>query len=184
MGNKITLQATPIEGVYIGEIKSFNDQRGRFYRLFDKDDFEKLISKPIVEINFSENKIKGTVRGMHYEKTLEKNYKLIKCIKGSMYDQIIDLRKDSKTFLKKIAITLFEKDDKILLIPSKVAHGFQTLEGNTSILYMHTMTYDKNIEHGINIMDPKFNLKWELPPKNLSSRDKKFEFVKTVYKGI
>ena len=106
MGNKIDFESASIPGVFIGKIKPHIDHRGKFYRLFDLNDIKSIVSKPIVEVNFSENKEKGTVRGMHYENIPDKNYKIIKCIKGSLSDYLIDIRKGSKTFLKKIVFKL------------------------------------------------------------------------------
>ena len=184
MGPKIVLKKTKIKGIFIGNIKPFIDNRGQFDRLFDFNEISKILCEPIKEINLSKNRLKGTVRGLHYENSDISTFKIIKCIRGEIIDKIVDIRKNSKTFLKTMSIELSENDNNLIFIPNKVAHGFQTLKDNTEILYMHTSTYDKSIEGGLNISDPKLNLKWKNKITSISARDKNFPNLNKEFDGI
>ena len=104
------------------------------------------------------------MRGFHYQTRPLQEIKLLKCISGSIYDVIIDLRKKSKTYLKLFKIKLSEHDQKILIIPENFAHGYQTLEKNTKLLYFHTQVYSKKYERTINLLDKKLSINW--PIKN------------------
>lgn len=184
MGFKIDLKKTNIEGVLLGKINHYSDERGKFSRLFDFNDISKELNKPILEINLSQNIKKGTVRGLHFENTEVKSFKIIKCIKGEIEDKVVDIRKNSKTFLYKETFILNEKDNILLFIPSKVAHGFQTKFNDTQILYMHTMSYNPDIENGLNIFDPTLDIKWDEEISSISDRDKNFKFLEKNFNGI
>ena len=184
MGSKIEFENTEIEGVYLGKINVFQDLRGKFMRLYDFKDIEKKLNKPVMEINLSQNSLKGTVRGLHYENTSTNSFKIIKCIKGSIIDKVVDIRDSSKSFLNHQTFELDEDDNTLLIISNKIAHGFQTLVDNSSLLYMHTLPYDKTIEGGINIFDPLINLSWENEITRISDRDKNFNFLDQNFNGI
>ena len=184
MGKKIELHKTKIKGVYVGKINSYNDKRGQFKRLFDFKEIKETLNEPIREINLSQNKFKGTVRGLHYENTETPSFKIIKCIKGQIIDKIVDIRKKSNTFLSHISINLQENDNQLIFIPNKVAHGFQTLTNNTEIIYMHTMGYNQSIEGGLNINDPNLNLDWNSHIAVISDRDKSFPLLNKDFDGI
>lgn len=184
MDSKIKLLPTKIEGVYIGQINSFKDKRGEFVRLFDYKELNKILDKPVIEVNLSKNIKKGTIRGMHYEKTNTPTMKILKCIRGSFVDKVIDLRKSSKTFLKSLTFEFVYDDNKLLLISNKIAHGFQTKEDNTEILYMHSNAYNPKIEGVLNPLDPLLNLKWPLEITSISDRDKNSANLMTDFNGF
>ena len=123
-------------------------------------------------MNHSFNNLKGTIRGMHFQKEPHQEKKLVRCIKGSVFDVIIDLRKESETFLKYISIELSEKNKTMILIPENFAHGFQTLEDNTELLYHHTEFYNKEFEDGLLYNDPQLKITWPLPVTVISEKDK------------
>lgn len=184
MGLKLKIEKTPIEGVFLGKTNPFIDHRGEFMRLYDYVEIGSTLNKPIKEINLSKNNFRGTVRGMHYEKHQEPTFKIIKCVKGAIIDNVLDIRKDSKSFMSSFTVKLYEGDNQLLFIPNKVAHGFQTLLDNSNILYFHTDEYNAELEDGLNIKDPKLNLSWSLPISCISDRDKNFPYLKTDFYGI
>jgi dTDP-4-dehydrorhamnose 3,5-epimerase len=169
---------TELAGAYVIEPSLNEDERGRFARVFCKTEFSKIgHHKEFVQFNHSLNKIKGTVRGMHFQKQPKSEIKLIKCIKGSVFDVMVDLRSDSKTYLKWFAETITAQNMKMLYIPEGFAHGFQTLEENCELLYYHTEYYSPQMEGGINALDKAVNIKWPVEIALMSDRDKLFSFI-------
>lgn len=173
------IQSTNFEGVFVLKLKKKKDFRGSLTRYFNFYEISKILKgKKILHINLSENKKKGTMRGFHYQTRPLQEIKLLKCISGSIYDVIIDLRKKSKTYLKLFKIKLSEHDQKILIIPENFAHGYQTLEKNTKLLYFHTQVYSKKYERTINLLDKKLSINWPIKKKIISLKDKKGTILK------
>ncbi len=166
---------TKLSGAYVIEIEKIEDERGFFTRTFDKNEFIKMkLDSKFVQSSISQNKKKGTIRGMHYQvKPYEEN-KIIRCTKGSIFDVIIDLRPNSKTFKEWFSIKLNTNNYKMLYIPKGFAHGFQTLEDECEIVYDISEYYDKIHSNGIRYNDPNFNIIWPLKISNISDRDKNF----------
>ena len=163
---------TDLLGLHIVQFELLKDERGFFARTFCKEEFSKIdFDKEFVQFNHSFNKFKGTIRGMHFQNPPFEETKLIRCVKGSVYDVIVDLRKKSPTYLKSYGIELSDLNMACVLIPEGFAHGFQTLEDNTSLIYHHTTIYNPNSEGGIRFDDPKLNIKWPLTPINISPKD-------------
>jgi len=162
-----------IKGVYLIKLEEKKDIRGSFYRLFCK---KKLILKKLnsnfVQISNSCNLKKGTIRGMHYQKKPFQEDKIISCIKGSIYDVLIDIRPKSRTYLKWLGFTLSENDKKMLYIPKGIAHGFQTLKNDTIINYMMSAFYNKKYSRGIRYDDKSIQVKWPLKCSLISKQDK------------
>lgn len=150
-----------LEGCYIIEPEKKEDIRGFFARTFDISKFRRCnIDFNIVQTSISYNKKKGTIRGMHYqEKPYEEN-RLVQCIKGSVYDVVIDLRDGSLTEGKWISTELSDKNYDMLYIPKGFAHGFQTLEDDTIILYYMDEFYYSEYSKIIHYKSPEFNIKW------------------------
>lgn len=175
---------TPLKGSFIIEPEPRRDERGMFARVFCKKEFEYAkLNKEIVQVNHSLTKEKGTVRGMHYQKPPNAEIKMVRCIKGSVFDIIIDLRKNSPTFLNWFGEVLSSDNMKIMYVPEGFAHGMQALETNSEILYFVTEFYAPKQEGGVNCKDPKIGIKWPLEPRNLSEKDKKLPFL-TNFEGI
>ena len=161
------------------------DNRGFFERLFCQKEFNNLIKKKnIVQINRAYTKNKATIRGMHYQigKTLEE--KLVTCVKGRVFDVIIDLRKNSKNFLKWYSCILDEKKNISTFVPYGFAHGYQTLTNNCELIYFHTDYHKKSESKIINCFDPTVNIKWRLKPKLISIKDMNKSFIKKNFQGI
>jgi dTDP-4-dehydrorhamnose 3,5-epimerase len=161
-----------LKGLFTIELITLNDERGFFARTFCKEKFSEIgFNEEFVQFNHSFNSLKGTIRGMHYQKAPFSETKLIRCVQGSVYDVAIDLRKDSPTYLKYFGVELSAQNLNCILIPHGFAHGFQTLEDNTSLIYHHTNFYTPNTEGGIRHNDPAIDIQWKLAPINLSQRD-------------
>ncbi len=177
--------ATKLQGLYLITPKPKTDDRGYFERLFCTDEFKELgLNKPIVNINHSYSKQKGTIRGMHFQYPPSQEIKIIICLRGSVYDVAIDIRKNSPTFLQWHSEILNNELKQMFLIPEGFAHGFQTLEDNVELLYLHTNFYSREYESGLNFQDPLINIQWPLEVAKISEKDKSHKFISTDFKGV
>ena len=149
------------------------DSRGYFSRLFCQ---EELISinkaKSILQMNLSFSKNAGTVRGMHFQLPPYQEDKIVRCVKGSIFDVVVDIRKNSKTYGHWASLELNSIKANSIYIPKGFAHGFQTLENNCEVLYCHTEVYVPEADSGFNSQCKKVGIKWPTTPKHLSHRDK------------
>lgn len=169
---------TPLKSAFVIDPIVNEDERGMFMRVFCNDDFSKIgHTKEFVQFNHSLTLKKGTVRGMHFQKRPYQEIKLVRCIAGSVFDVIIDLRKNSPTFLKFFEVVLSADNKKMIYIPEGFAHGFQTLEDNTELIYHHTEYYHPESESGLRFDDPMLLIKFPLSVCCLSERDKHFPFL-------
>ncbi|MFQ5545347.1 MAG: dTDP-4-dehydrorhamnose 3,5-epimerase family protein, partial [Acidiferrobacterales bacterium] len=127
---------TQLKGAFVIEPELIEDERGSFARTFCRHEFEAHgLNSNLVQCNISFNKKKGTLRGMHYQASPHEEAKLVRCTRGAIYDVIIDLRPHSPTFKQWVAVDLTWDNRKIIYVPEGFAHGFQTLEDNSEILY-------------------------------------------------
>lgn len=164
---------TRLAGAYVIETERFDDERGFFARSFCQKEFKEAgLDIQIAETNISFNKRKGILRGMHYQLPPKAQGKLVRCVKGAVYDVILDLRKKSPTYRQWISVELRENDLKMLYVPPEFAHGFQTLENDTEIFYMMTNFYAPKSARGIRWNDPSFNIQWPILPPFLSEKDR------------
>jgi dTDP-4-dehydrorhamnose 3,5-epimerase len=174
-----------LKGAYEIELNFLSDERGGFARFFCENEFKEIgLNKHFVQMNHSYNTLKGTVRGMHFQKQPYLEVKLIRCIKGSLIDVIIDLRRHSDTFLKHVKVELSESNRKMIFIPEGFAHGFQTLENNTELIYHHTQFYNSSAEDGLRYNDEVLNINWPLPVSIISDRDKNHSLIDNNFKGV
>ena len=177
--------STSLTGSYVIDLEPRSDERGWFARYYCKDEFQKIgHTKEWVQMNHSVTNKKGSIRGMHFQVHPYKEIKMLRCIAGSVYDVIIDLRKDSDTFLKWTGVELSAANKKMLYIPEGFAHGFQCLEDNCELTYHHSEFYQPGAEAGIRYNDPLLNIEWPLPPTIISSRDEGHHFLNENFKGI
>ncbi|MCX5695208.1 MAG: dTDP-4-dehydrorhamnose 3,5-epimerase [Candidatus Omnitrophica bacterium] len=169
-----------LKGAYRIELEQKQDERGFFARSFCQDEFRKHgIDFGIVQCNISFNKEKGTLRGMHYQIDPYEEAKLISCVRGAIYDVIIDLRKDSVTYCQWYASELTEEDYRMLYVPKGFAHGYQTLKINSVVSYQVSEFYHPGLEKGLRWNDPSIGIRWPLKPKIISNKDLKLlDFVK------
>ena len=139
--------------------------------------------KPIVQINHAQTNTKGTVRGMHYQLSPHAEAKLVSCIRGSIWDVAVDLRKGSKTFLEWFAQELSPENNLAMLIPEGFAHGFQKLTDNCELIYLHSSFFRADAEGAINVFDPLVSINWPIPVTEMSERDRNHSFIHQ-FKGI
>lgn len=176
---------TPITGVSIAEATPFTDHRGTFTRFFCENELADILEgRHIVQINYSRTETLGAVRGMHYQNSPYAEMKLIRCVKGRVWDVAIDLRAGSSTFLKWHAEELTPQNSRMLVIPEGCAHGFQVLESGSELLYLHTAFYNSDAEDGILHNDPQLGISWPLPVTDLSERDKQHLPLPIKFSGI
>lgn len=164
---------TPIFGAFTIESKPFTDERGSFFRTFCQREFENHgLARDFVQSSISQNKFRGTLRGMHFQSAPTSECKLVRCIRGKAFDVIVDIRPESRSFLQNFAIELDEKNPVGLFIPPGVAHGFLTLVDDTDILYQMSTFYEPNKANGYRWDDPIFNIMWPEEPTIISVADK------------
>ena len=179
------INETIIQGSYIIEHEPFIDTRGIFSRIFCSEELEKTgLDKKILQINHSLTLQKGALRGMHFQKPPKAEIKMIKCLRGSVFDVMIDLRRDSSTFLKWYGEILSPENNKMMYVPEGCAHGFQTLEEKSELLYLHTEKYDPKFEGGIRYNDPFLNILWPIEVTDISLKDQNHPLLSNEFKGI
>lgn len=175
---------TSLNGVFIIEAQRLSDERGWFSRLFCKEELKTIGSFNISQINQSFNSKKGTLRGMHYQNMPHAESKIVQCLQGCVQDVIVDLRKNSATFLKYFSVVLSGSDSKMVYIPKGCAHGFLAMEDNSMLLYFHDTPYTPGFEGGIKWDDPKVNVKWKFKPLFMSEKDLNREYLGETFSGI
>jgi dTDP-4-dehydrorhamnose 3,5-epimerase len=170
---------TKIKGTYVIETEKINDERGFFARTWDKKEFKKNgLDSNLVQCSISFNKLKGTVRGMHYQNNPFEESKLIRCTKGKIFDVVVDLRPNSSSHNKWLSIELTEDKQNMIFIPKGCAHGYQTLEDNTSVFYQMSKMYNAKSSYGVRWNDPKFKIKWPLKVSKISEKDSSYRLYK------
>jgi dTDP-4-dehydrorhamnose 3,5-epimerase len=172
-------------GAWVIETEPFKDHRGKFARIFCQNELREIHhGKPIEQINYSITIQKGTVRGMHFQRSPKAEVRLVRCLKGTIFDVMVDLRHDSPTFLKWYGETLSAENMKMMYIPEGFAHGFQTLEENCEMLYLHTNFYSPGYEGGLRYDDPMVGIKWPLEVTGVSNRDGHHPLLNSDFTGI
>jgi len=173
MSHHFKFLKSKIEELYIIERSIIEDDRGFLSRFFCEEDFKKIgFSQSIKQINHTFTKKKGSVRGMHFQKPPFQEIKIVKCIKGEVFDVAVDIRKGSPTFLQWHGELLTADKGNSLYIPEGFAHGFQTLTNNCELLYIHSQFYEQDAEGILNVFDPKIGISWPLEVSEMSDRDR------------
>ncbi|WP_019670892.1 dTDP-4-dehydrorhamnose 3,5-epimerase [Eudoraea adriatica] len=169
----MTVSVTKLKGCFVLTPKLFNDERGYFFESFNKQSFEQAIGKRInfVQDNQSYSTY-GVIRGLHYQTGEYAQAKLVRVLKGSILDIVVDLRKNSPTFGQHLALELTDIDKKQLFIPRGFAHGFVVLSDTAEIFYKCDNYYNKEAEGGIIYNDNQFNIDWKLPDDKLIISEK------------
>ena len=185
MGNTVNVQPTSIPGLMVVEIKPHIDHRGAFARLYCEDELASLVGpRRIVQINISRSATIGAVRGLHYQRTPHAEMKLLRCLRGRVWDVAVDLRHNSPTFLCWHAEELTPANTRMMVVPEGFAHGFQVLEQNSELLYLHTSFYTPGAEGGLHYDDPRLAINWPLAVTDLSQRDAAHPFMNSDFSGI
>jgi dTDP-4-dehydrorhamnose 3,5-epimerase len=164
---------TPLSGAYVIELEKRSDDRGFFARVFCEREFaDHGLSTRFVQVNNSLARQKGTLRGMHYQLPPSAESKLVRCVRGSFHDVIIDLREESPSFGRHFEIELSAENRTMLYVPKGFAHGFITLERDTEAFYFADEFYAPERERGIRWNDPRFGIEWPLEPAVISEKDR------------
>ena len=176
----IETKSTLIDSVIEIYSNIFLDNRGSFLNAFRKENsaFQEIWGeREIRQVNLSETRETGAIRGMHFQKGIHSEAKIVRCLSGAIWDVAVDLRPKSKTFCKWHAVKLTPENGKALLIPEGCAHGFQVLETNSKLLYLHSGNWIKAADSGVRWNDPKLGISWPLTVSQLNERDKNFPFL-------
>jgi len=176
---------TPLRGAYVIEIEKREDGRGFFARSWCKEEFAaKGLDTRLVQCNVSFNKKKGTLRGLHYQLPPHAETKLVRCTKGALYDVIVDLRADSPTFLTWFGVELTAENYRMLYIPQRLAHGFQTLKDGTEIFYQMSEFYAPEAARGLRWDDPRLGIVWPMADRTISKKDTEYANLDERFAGI
>ena len=174
-------RATPIEGVLEISRTPFSDQRGHFLNLFRREDWSEIWGdRPIEQVNLSHNIRRGTIRGLHLQRGHPPEVRLVTCVKGRVWDVAADLRAESATRGQWHGVELSAEAGNSLLIPTGCAHGFQVLEPDSTLLYLHAAPYRPAEETGVRWNDPRLGVSWPLEAADLSERDRLLPLLEWV----
>lgn len=176
---------TLINGVYIVEPKVFGDHRGFFMESWSRPVFEKAgLHYDFVQDNHSSSNVKGTLRGIHFQKGDKAQAKLVRCVRGAVLDVAVDLRGKSPTFGQWVAVELSEANKRELLIPRGFGHAFVTLSDSVEFLYKADNPYCPEADAGVRWNDPELNIQWDVSSPILSAKDANAPFLKDVTTGF
>jgi len=165
-----------LPGAFVIELQKHEDERGFFARSWCQKEFEAHgLNQRMVQCNVSFNKVKGTLRGMHYQVPPCAEAKLVRCTRGAIYDVIVDLRRESSTYKQHFSEVLSSNNHKALFIPEGFAHGFQTLEDNSEVFYQMSEFYSPEHQRGLRYNDPAFEISWPIEATVISDRDRNYE---------
>ena len=176
---------TPLPDLQLIDTEPTSDSRGRFERLFCEQEWAQVrAGLRFIQSNLSTTSQRGTVRGMHFQRAPAAEAKLIRCVRGHVYDVAVDLRAGSPTFLRWHAIELRADEPREVFIPEGFAHGFQTLDDDVQLLYFHTVTWTPACEGGLRHDDPRLAIDWPFPPAHVSARDRVHPLLDDDYAGL
>jgi dTDP-4-dehydrorhamnose 3,5-epimerase len=181
----LIINQTSISGLFLVDTDKFKDHRGSFSRFFCKQELSEVLEgRDIVQINHSYTKAVGAIRGLHYQLPPYAEMKIVRCLKGKVWDVVVDLRAESPTFLKYHFEELDASENKMLVIPEGCAHGYQVLQGDSELLYLHTEYYSLEYERGVRYNEPLLHILWPLPPIDISERDLNHTLIEPEFFGI
>ena len=165
-------EPTPLKDAWIVKLEPIGDDRGYFARAFCRQEFEaRGIAFDVAQCNTSLNQAAGTLRGLHYQVDPAPEAKFMRCVRGAMYDVIVDMRPDSPTYRRHFGIELSAENHTMLYVPPLFAHGFQTLAPDTQTYYLVDAAYAPECERGVRYNDPLLGIEWPLPVEEISEKD-------------
>jgi dTDP-4-dehydrorhamnose 3,5-epimerase len=174
---------TPLPGAWVIELEELGDERGWFARTFDADEFEaRGLNHAVAQSNLSYNARRGTLRGMHYQVDPHGESKLVRCIRGAIFDVAVDLREGSPTYCAWHGLELTAENRRSFYIPAGLAHGFQTLCADCEVLYQMGHRYVPEAARGVRWDDPAFAIDWPVEEggRTISERDRAFADFETA----
>lgn len=165
-------QETILRGAFVVDLERRVDGRGHFARAFCRREFEEHGLNPMVaQVNVARNTRKGTVRGMHFQFPPHAEAKLVRATQGALFDVAVDLRPESATFLRHVAVELTAENQRALYLPERFAHGYQALEDGAELLYLTSAPYAPEFDSGLSPFDPCLGIAWPLPVTEVSAKD-------------
>ena len=183
--SRFGIQGTELEGLAVVERTAVGDKRGFLSRMFCAEELRAAgWVWPISQINHALTKVEGTVRGMHFQYPPKAEAKLVSCLRGVVWDVAVDLRKDSPTFMRWHAEELSAANRRALLIAPGFAHGFQTLEPDCQLLYLHSEAYDPALEGALDPRDPALGITWPKEITVISDKDANRPMITSEFQGI
>ncbi len=169
----LRLSETPIPGAYLIDPVPFLDDRGEFTRVFCAEQLAAHgLETSFSQVSVSCNARRGTLRGMHFQAAPHEEVKLVRCSRGSIYDVIVDLRRDSHTYRRWFAVVLTEASRRTIYVPAGLAHGFQTLEDGAEVTYMMSAPHAPALARGVRFDDPAFGIEWPAAERVTSRKDR------------
>ncbi len=179
------IEKLKLTGAAVVDAEPFVDNRGIFARFFCEKELSEIIGdRHFVNVNFSRTLKKGAIRGLHFQYPPKAEMKLMRCIHGAVYDVIVDIRKNSLTFLNWYGVELSAENMKMLCVPEGFAHGFQVLEENSELLYLHSEFYSKECEGALNYSDPLLAIEWPIKLTDVSERDRTHKMIEDNFRGV
>lgn len=179
------IRETGIAGVRILESTVHQDMRGSFARLFSPIEFRDVLrDRAVQQINLSRTYAVGAIRGLHYQRFPYAELKIVRCIKGRVFDVAVDLRRESPSFLRWAACELTPESNLSFIVPEGCAHGFQVLEADSQLLYLHTQAYMPEAEGAVRFDEPQVAVDWPLGATDLSIRDLCHPYLGNEFEGI
>ena len=172
---------TKLKGAFVIELERREDERGFFARTFCQREFrQRGLDLVVTQASIAANRRRGTLRGMHFQFPPAAEAKLLRCIRGSIVDVIVDLRPESPTYLQHFAVELDAETMRALYVPERFAHGYQVLEDNTDIGYEMSGSYTPSAEGGLSYDDPRLGLSWPLPVTVISTKDRSYRPLEEI----
>ncbi len=168
-------QPQALAGVHVIDVERREDERGFLGRTWCAREFaEHGLNPALVQCTLSFNRVRGTLRGMHYQAAPHEEAKLIRCTMGAIYDVVIDVRADSPTYKKWLGVELSADNRRMLYVPEGFAHGFITLRDTSEVFYQMSRLFEPDSARGVRWDDPAFAVHWPFPPIVMSERDRAY----------
>lgn len=176
---------TPLLGAYIVELERRGDDRGFFARFFCENEFRDAgLETRFVQVNNSLTAKKGTLRGLHYQLPPAAEVKAVRCVRGALYDVIVDIRAGSPTFGQWFGAELTAENRTMMYVPRGFAHGFVTLTDDTEAFYLVSSFYSPENERGIRWSDPALAIHWPVEPAEISDKDRNWPDLDPEFHGF
>ena len=172
----------PLKGASLIDLEKIEDERGFFSRYYCEKEFaDQGLEKTWVQINLSLSRKKGTLRGLHFQHPPKAEAKIVRCLRGAIWDVIVDIRANSSTFGKWVGKELNDENRTMMYVPKGFAHGFLSLEKNSEILYLVSEFYSEKYETGLIWNDSDININWPFEPLEISKKDLQGKLIKDIH---
>jgi dTDP-4-dehydrorhamnose 3,5-epimerase len=171
-------EETPLRGAYVIEPERINDHRGFFARVWCKKELERRgLNSELSQSNIGFSHVKGTLRGLHFQKPPHAESKIVRCTRGSIFDVIVDLRPESPTYKRWFGIELSDENGKMVYVAEGMAQGYMTLQDNTEINYHATEFFNAEAASGVRFDDPVLGIRWPMSATAISEQDRSWPLL-------